>query len=345
MRSSPVSGFRLMSTTDHPNRIEDPANGTSRSLSVERTRLPLVSIVTPSYNQGRFIRETIESVLGQDYPNIEYWVIDGGSSDDTLAILHEFEHDSRLHWVSEPDCGQSDAINKGLALCHGEVFGWLNSDDRLLPGAVRRVVEAWLAGGGAAILYGRARLIDQHGYDLGYCPAQSSHMTLKQILNMRYFLAQPATFAPIDAVRQVGGLDSALHYAMDLDLWIRLAERLPIRHVPCDLAQFRLHPGSKSMALTSRFIADVATVLGRAAQRGLLPTDQAGLRTQIYAMRIYLTPEAADLNAALASLRAAYRIDRSVGLEGLLALTKALIRLAVGERVWSWVRLFQIKIS
>jgi len=329
---------------DRPIRVEVTRSSGRSAAPAVRAKLPLVSIVTPSYNQGRFIRETIESVLGQDYPNIEYWVIDGGSSDDTLAILHEFEHDSRLHWVSEPDCGQSDAINKGLALCHGELFGWLNSDDRLLPGAVRRVVEAWLAGG-AAILYGRARLIDQHGHDLGYCPAQSSRMSLKQILNMRYFLAQPATFAPIDAVRQVGGLDSALHYAMDLDLWIKLAERLPIRHVPCDLAQFRLHPGSKSTSLTSRFIADVATVLDRAAQRGLLPAHQAGLRTQIYAMRIYLMPEAVDLNAALASLRAAYRIDRSVGLEGLLALIKALIRLAVGERVWSWVRLLQVKIS
>jgi glycosyltransferase involved in cell wall biosynthesis len=330
---------------DGPIQVEATRSSRRSPAPADRAGLPLVSIVTPSYNQGRFIRETIESVLEQDYPNIEYWVIDGGSSDDTRAILHKFERDSRLHWVSEPDCGQSDAINKGLALCHGELFGWLNSDDRLLPGAVRQVVEAWLAGDSAAILYGRARLIDLHGHDLGYCPAQSSHMTLKQILNLRYFLAQPATFAPIGAVRQAGGLDSALHYAMDLDLWIRLAERLPIRHVPYDLAQFRLHPGSKSMSLASRFIADVTTVLDRAAQRGLLSTHQARLRSQIYAMRIYLMPEAVDLNAALASLQAAYRIDRSVGLEGLLVLIKALIRLAVGERVWSWVRLLQVKIS
>src|SRR5258708_6136901 len=105
--------------------------------------LPLVSIVTPSFNQGQFIRETIESVLTQDYPNIEYWVIDGGSTDETLAILREYEGDPRFHWLSEPDKGQSDAINKGLVRCHGEIFAWLNSDDVFIKEALGHVVAGW----------------------------------------------------------------------------------------------------------------------------------------------------------------------------------------------------------
>src|SRR4051812_10184477 len=104
--------------------------------------LPLVSIVTPSYNQGRFIRETINSVLSQDYPNVEYWVIDGGSTDETITILREYEHDARFHWISEPDRGQSDAINKGWRRSRGEILAWLNSDDTYLPGAIRAHVQA-----------------------------------------------------------------------------------------------------------------------------------------------------------------------------------------------------------
>jgi glycosyltransferase involved in cell wall biosynthesis len=332
-----------MRTVEGRVQIED----TSRSSPepTERSDLPLVSIVTPSYNQGRFIRETIESVLGQDYPNIEYWVIDGGSTDETLAVLRGFERDSSLHWISEPDCGQSDAINKGLALCHGELFAWLNSDDRLLPGAIRQIVETWRAGGSPAIVYGRARLIDQQGRDLGYCPAQSSQMTLKHILNVRFFLAQPATFVPTAAVRQVGGVDPALHYAMDLDLWVKLAERLPIRHVPFDLAQFRLHPESKTISLATRFIADVTTVLERAADRALLPPHRARARALIFAARTNLTPEVGDIAAALGYLRAASRIDPSVVPEALFVLVKALIRLTIGERAWAWVRLVQMKLS
>src|SRR6185295_5815973 len=122
----------------------------------------------PSYNQGRFIRQTIESVLAQDYPNIEYLVIDGDSSDETVAILREYERDPRFHWISEPDDGQSDAINKGLARCRGELFAWLNADDLLMPGALQHVAAAWRAANQPAILYGLARLIDQDGRDIGY---------------------------------------------------------------------------------------------------------------------------------------------------------------------------------
>src|SRR5262245_26632601 len=116
-----------------PQRLSSPVAVIERPepspAALDDPSLPLVSIVTPSYNQGAFIRETIESVLSQDYPKIEYWVIDGGSTDETIAILKHFEQDPRFHWMSERDQGQSDAVNKGWSRSRGEIFGWLNSDD------------------------------------------------------------------------------------------------------------------------------------------------------------------------------------------------------------------------
>jgi glycosyltransferase involved in cell wall biosynthesis len=334
-----------MRMPNHSAQLEDAQAGDHSPAAASPADAPLVSIVTPSYNQGRFIRATILSVLGQDYPRIEYWVIDGGSTDETLAILREFEHDPRLQWVSEPDRGQSDAINRGLARCSGELFAWLNTDDLLLPGAIRHVVDTWLAGDRMALVYGRARLIDEFGADLGYCPAQSSQMTLEQILGLRYFLPQPATFVPTAAVCAVGGVDLALHYAMDLDLWIKLAARLPIQYAPFDLAQFRLHPASKTVTLSARFIGDVAAVLDRASAARLLTPHQARVRTQIFALRTHLTPEVADLRAAFASMIAACRADPRALPEALFVFAKALVRLAVGEHVWSWVRYLQVKLS
>ncbi len=334
-----------MRMPNHPIQLEDLQAGDLSLAPTPPIDAPLVSIVTPSYNQGRFIRSTILSVLSQDYPWLEYWVIDGGSTDETLAILREFEHDPRLHWVSEPDRGQSDAINRGLARCSGELFAWLNTDDQLLPGAVRRVVEAWLAGGRAGLVYGRARLIGESGEDLGYCPAQSSQMTLEQLLKLRYFLPQPATFAPTAAVRAVGGVDLALHYAMDFDLWVKLAARLPIQYTPFDLAQFRLHPASKTVALSTRFIGDVAAVLDRAAAARLLSLHQARVRAQIFAIRTYLTPEVRNLRAAFASIVVACRAEPRVLPEALFVFVKALARLALGEYVWSWVRYLQVRLN
>ena len=301
--------------------------------------LPLFSIVTPSYNQGQYIRATIESVLTQDYPNIEYWMIDGGSTDETLSILQEYEHDPRFHWLSEKDHGQSDAINKGLARCRGQLFVWLNSDDLLAEGALRHVASAARTLNAPAIIYGLGRLIDQAGNDLGYCSNQSSNMTLEKLLRfVKYHLVQPATFAPTDCVREVGGLNPALHFGMDLDLWIRLAERIPITFVPHDIALCRLHPAAKTVALATRFIDDVAAISTWAVQRGLLSEEQARGRTSLLAARTYLMPQVKDLRSALRSLETAIRADYSLLPEATLGVLRALGRLAIGEERWAKAR-------
>ena len=131
---------------------------------------PLVTVVTPSFNQGRFIRETIESVLSQDYPNLEYMVIDGGSTDDTLSILKSYQ--DRFAWVSEPDRGQAHAINKGWRCAKGEILAWLNSDDIYQPGAIRTAVEYFIHNQQVGMVYGEAYHVDESGQPIDRYPTE-----------------------------------------------------------------------------------------------------------------------------------------------------------------------------
>jgi glycosyltransferase involved in cell wall biosynthesis len=205
---------------------------------------PLVSIVTPSLNQGRFLRRTIESVVRQDYPHIEYLVIDGGSTDESLAILHSYGE--RVAWISEPDRGQSDAINKGLARTRGTICAYLNSDDVLLPGAIASVVRHFERQPDWDLVYGKAQHIDADDCVLAAYPtAVYSFARLLQDC----CICQPATFwrRPIGA--RIGPLDENLHFAMDYDYWMRI-DRAGGRlvHVPEILACSRLYPETKTLS-------------------------------------------------------------------------------------------------
>lgn len=308
--------------------------------------LPLISIVTPSYNQGAYIRETIKSVLSQDYPNIEYWVIDGGSTDDTLPVLREYVSDARFNWISEPDNGQSDAINKGLARCQGEIFIWLNSDDVFLPDALSTVAMKWIEAGRPVIIYGFARHINEHGEDLGRCPYQSSNMTFSRLLKCRSTLMQPATFVPTKIVRELGGVDTKLQYTMDFDLWVKLAEHLPIMHIPQDLALYRLHTTSKTVAYPTEFVSDFNQVLGRAVQKGYLSEKQARVRANLFAAKVCLASRnKSQLPRALKYLREALYADYLCFPEVTLVLFKALLRAALGETCWSKIRYLRSRVS
>jgi glycosyltransferase involved in cell wall biosynthesis len=307
--------------------------------------LPLVSIVTPSYNQGRFIRETIDSILTQDYPNLEYWVIDGGSSDETVSILKEYEHDPRFHYVSEPDKGQSDALNKGLVRCRGEIFAWLNSDDVYCPNILRAVVTAWQTQERPALIYGLGRFIDQESNDLGYCSGQAPNMTLEKLLMFgKYHMAQPAIFFPKDQVLEAGGMDLSLHYTMDYDLLLKLAEKMDILHVPQDIALYRLHSDSKTVLTGSRFADDLLIVMDRAVQRGILPEKEAKSRVHLFAARIYFTPESWNFFSGLKSLQKGVLSNRDAAAEALSIFFKVLLRFSVGEKNWSKMRFIQMKI-
>jgi glycosyltransferase involved in cell wall biosynthesis len=214
---------------------------------------PLICIVTPSYNQGRFIRQTIESVLSQNYPNFEYWVIDGGSSDETLSILKSFSN-PRFHWLSEPDKGQSNAINKGLARCGGELFNWINSDDYLESGTLSKVADAARVSG-SNILSGKLRkLDDQTGQTNGYYALEVAR-TAEETLALGRF-CQPSTFWRTSVFKRCGPVREDLHCAMDFYLWARYLVSHGIGSITTTddiLAHYREHSASKSARLNAQF--------------------------------------------------------------------------------------------
>jgi len=242
--------------------------------------LPLVSVVTPSYNQGQFIRTTIESVLSQDYPNIEYWVVDAGSTDATLGILREYEADPRFHWISERDRGQSDAINKGWSRCSGAILAWLNSDDFYLPGAIRAQVAFLQARPDIALVYGKAHAVDGRGrylYEIVSRPF--SQDTLARLC----FIPQPTVFLRRDVIARNGPVDTTLHYTMDYDYWLRASRHSRLAYNPAPIAAFRLHEGSKTISTAARFNPESERTVTRFLEADDLPDLLQRKRRQIYA--------------------------------------------------------------
>jgi len=208
-------------------------------------QLPLVSIVTPSFNQGRFIRETINSVLLQDYTNIEMIVIDGGSTDGTLAILQEYaQADSRFRYISEPDRGQSHALNKGFSRAQGSIIGWLNSDDTYLPGAIRKAVQAFLQNPNWGMVHGKCQVVNEHSQAVNTFP--SDHADAKQLF-YTCCVCQPAAFIRSHVIAQMGGVDEKLYFCMDYELWMRIAKFHQIGFIPEYFANARIHATCKSM--------------------------------------------------------------------------------------------------
>ena len=219
--------------------------------------LPLVSIVTPSFNQVQFLEETLLSILDQDYPRFECIVVDGGSTDGSLEIIERYA--ARLaHWVSEADLGQADAINKGFALARGQIFAWLNSDDTYLPGAIGEAVGYLKSHPEVGMVYGNAYYIDASGRRIGRYPARSTdYRGLRRGVNN---VTQQAMFFRSTLWRMVGPLDASFYYAMDYDLWVRLAAVTPIAFHDHYWANFRLHGDSKSMLAASRAWPEIIRV-------------------------------------------------------------------------------------
>ena len=213
------------------------------------TPSPLISVVTPSLNHARFLERTIQSVLSQDFARLEYIVVDGGSTDGSQDIIRK--HSSELAWsVSEPDTGQTDAINKGLAHARGDILAWLNSDDTWLPGTVSAVAAAFAQQPGCGLIYGGANYINEEDLIIGRFPAaQTNHRLLRQGY---VHIPQQAAFFRADLWRSLGPLDSSLYFAMDYDLWLRIAKRTPVKYIPRIWANFRLHETAKTIAADER---------------------------------------------------------------------------------------------
>jgi glycosyltransferase involved in cell wall biosynthesis len=219
---------------------------------------PLVTVVTPSLNHGRFIRETIESVLTQTYPRIEYLVMDGGSTDGTRAILASYG--DRLAWVSEPDGGQTAAINTGWRRARGSILAYLNADDTYLPGAIETAVAGLEADRDAGAVYGEGYHVDETGRVIDRYPTEPFDMAR---LAETCFICQPTVFLRREAVERVGYLDESRRYCMDYDLWIRLARVCRLVYLPAYLANTRLHPATITYALREPVHAEILDTVYR----------------------------------------------------------------------------------
>lgn len=210
---------------------------------------PLVSIVTPSYNQAAFLEETICSVLEQDYEHLEYIIVDGGSTDGSLEIIQKYA-DRLAWWVSEHDQGQTDAINKGFANAKGEILAWLNSDDTYLDTAISEAVAFLKAHPEVGAVYGDANLIDEQGTVIGKFPSRQTDY--QRLMRGYVHIPQQATFFRGSLWKKVGPLDPSFYFAMDYDLWVRLSREAPIKYHPRLWANFRLHGDAKTIESDDR---------------------------------------------------------------------------------------------
>jgi glycosyltransferase involved in cell wall biosynthesis len=205
---------------------------------------PKITIVTPSYNQGIYIEETIRSVLLQGYPNLEYIVMDGGSTDETLSILKKYE--AFLTWVSEKDGGQADAIASGFERASGSILAWINSDDRYLPNAFLRIAEVFRTNETFVFVHGDVRVIDEHSHYLytNYAVKPNRFLSVNTALGK---WPQPGCFWQKDAYHRAGGVDRDFQFCMDLDLFVRLMRCGEAKTIYGKaIADFRLHQDSKT---------------------------------------------------------------------------------------------------
>jgi glycosyltransferase involved in cell wall biosynthesis len=236
---------------------------------------PLVSVITPSFNQGQYLEETICSVLEQDYPRVEYIVIDGGSTDNSLEIIQKYEQ--RLaFWVSEPDRGQTHAINKGLQRARGDILGWLNSDDVLLAGTIRRAVEALQADPNVDVVYGKLERIDAQGRPVPTptLPKDRAEFNLRNMLE-ECTVNQAGAFWRRAIMEKTGYLDESLRYVMDYEYWIRMAMAGGrFKRLSETVARFRLSKDSKTVGQAQPMAEEGMQVIRRIAR-------QSGLEAQL----------------------------------------------------------------
>ncbi len=217
----------------------------------------LVSVITPSFNQARYLEDTIQSVLGQDYPQLEYMVVDGASTDGSVDIIRKYA-DRLTWWVSEKDSGQAEAINKGFSRARGEIVAWLNSDDIYLSGAVSAAVRAFAENPDAVLIYGNVLAVDEHGETLNIL--RYDQLDLEELLCFQ-IIGQPAVFFRREALEKAGYLDPNYHFLLDHHLWLRVALQGRILHVDETWAAARYHAEAKNRARAAEFGREAFRIL------------------------------------------------------------------------------------
>jgi glycosyltransferase involved in cell wall biosynthesis len=234
--------------------------GSLTSLERQRTSalLPMVSVVTPSLNQGRYLADAIESVIAQEHPAVEHIVVEGGSTDETNIVLERYAEWPHIRVIKDvPPRGQSAALNVGFRAAKGDIIGWLNADDRYCGGAFAAVVEA-LANGGPALAYGDCQVIDESGVILK--SRATGSFDREKLLKGINQIAQPTVFFHRELFERFGYLDESLHYSMDFDFWLRTSRTTEFRYVERTVAQFRHHAHSKTVRTPYSFYPEMRRV-------------------------------------------------------------------------------------
>ena len=219
--------------------------------------MKLVSIVTPSFNQAQYLEQTLRSVLEQDYPRIEYIVIDGASTDGSVELIKKWE-DRLAYWVSEKDSGQAEAVNKGLARATGDIIAWINSDDFYYPGAIASAVKAFDAHPEAGLVYGDTVAVDEKGEFIHF--PKYAQWGLEDLLTFN-IIGQPAVFMRRGVLLKAGFLDPSFHYLLDHQLWIRMASHAPMVYIPERWAAGRFHESAKNVAQAAKFGEEAFRIL------------------------------------------------------------------------------------
>jgi glycosyltransferase involved in cell wall biosynthesis len=266
------------------------------------TQRPLVSIIVPSYNQGKYIRATIDSILTQNYRPLQIVVVDGGSLDETVAVLESYLDVVELEWTSERDRGVVEAVNKGFARARGEIVAIQSSDDCYLPGAIRTVVDEFQRDPTLGLLYGDTVKVDTTGNEIARY--RIGPYSLMNLFRIRTWIPQPSAFFRRELLDVLGGWDDRIPYAPDTDLWIRMAFRTAVKKIDVYLSQRRLH-GEQRDTQGAKIIRDYGRMIDQSpdiavAERDVQRAAQAGK----YLMRIRYNPSGSDWYAAWSLLRA-----------------------------------------
>lgn len=295
--------------------------------------LPWVSIVTPSFNQAAYIEAAIQSVLAQGYPNLEYMVIDGNSSDGSQAIIQKYS-DRLAWWVSEADSGQADAINKGLERAQGRVVAWLNSDDLYLPGALEQAARIFDDKPRLGLIFGDALSIDAHGRPFNI--QRFGDWGLADLMQFR-IICQPTVFMRRDALDEAGLLDPSYHYLLDHQLWLRIAARWEIAYLPGLAAAARYHDAAKNVAHARRFGQEAFRILAWMEKDTRFLDQMARHRRQVKAgmecfNAHYLLEGGAAAQALLAYARAFASYPR-LAMAHKRRIAYAILRLSGGQKL------------
>lgn len=297
---------------------------------------PLVTIVTPSYNQGCFLEATIQSVLAQDYPNIEYLVVDGTSTDDSVEIIRRYS-DRLTWWVSEKDKGQSDAINKGFRRARGEFVGWLNSDDVYEPGAVSAAVAAFQSRPEAGLVYADARAIDAEGRQFNLMRARQYNLVDLLSYNI---ICQPASFMRRFVLEQVNYLNPDYHLLMDHLLWIQMAQQAPIVYVPQVWASARYHDQAKNRTRGAAYGREAKVLIedlqARPEFAGIIAANSKRIWAGVNRFDAFYLTDAGEHAAALRVYARAFRLHPATIMHDWKHILLAAVSLLGLGRIRTW---------